>query len=232
MKDSILLPQNRFIWMLLAFQGGYVNIGGLLTIHLFVSHITGFSAYFSMSLSNLNLLKSFYFLLVPLFFLLGSIFSSLFTEIRKKDSLQPTYIHIMLLISFLFFLVSIGGIYGIFGEFGEPFNNFRDFVLLSLLAFSCGAQNALFTHYSNSIIRTTHLTGITTDLGIGIAKYFISNDINEGKLNKVRIELISSFIFGSLLGAFIFPKLKFIAFLLPSLNSLFIGLRLYSTRSK
>ena len=63
MSDSILHPKNRFIWSILAFQGGFVNIGGLLTIHIFVSHITGFSAHFSESLINGELLKAILFLL-------------------------------------------------------------------------------------------------------------------------------------------------------------------------
>lgn len=230
MKDSIMLPKNRFIWMLLAFQGGYVNVGGLLTIHLFVSHVTGFAAHFSMSLIGANYIKSLYFLLVPLFFLFGAVFSSLFTEIRKKIDLQPVYIYIMIILSFLFLVVSTVGYFGYFGEFGESFENFRDFILLIILAFSCGAQNAIFTHFSKSIIRTTHLTGLTTDLGIGIAKFLISNDQDEGRMNRVRIEIILSFILGSIFGAILFPKFKFLAFLFPAINSFFVGLRLYRTR--
>lgn len=230
MKDTILLPKNKFTWILLAFQGGFINVGGLLAVHLFVSHVTGFSAHFSMALVNDEYIKSVYFLLVPLFFLLGSIFSSIFTEIRKKKDLQPVYIQIMFSLSFLFILVTGFGYFGFLGTFGEGLENFRDFVLVCTLAFSCGIQNAIFTHFSNSIIRTTHLTGLTTDLGIGIAKYLLSNDSNEGKMNRIRIELIGSFVFGSLVGAMIFPNIQFLAFFIPAIISLIIGLRLYITR--
>lgn len=67
MRDTILNPKNRFTWALLAFQGGLLNVAGLLTVHIFVSHITGFSAYFSTNLLDGNYLKSLYFLLVPFF---------------------------------------------------------------------------------------------------------------------------------------------------------------------
>lgn len=228
--DTILLRKNRFIWALLAFQGGFLNVGGLLSLHVFVSHITGFSGHFSVEFSQGYFLKSFYFVLVPLFFLLGAFFSSLFTEIKKYKQKNPIYITILLLLSFIFFIISLFGEWGLWGPFGLPFHNFNDFILLSLLAFSCGAQNALFTKYSQSIIRTTHLTGITTDLGIGLAKFWFSKDENEKKMNKIRIDLIVSFIMGSLAAAFIFPHLKFRGFIFPSLMSLFIGLRLYKTR--
>ncbi len=230
MIDSILQPKNRFTWGLLAFQGGFLNVGGLLTIHMFVSHITGFSAHLATSIAESNLKRSVYFLLVPMFFLVGAFVSSVFTELRKFRNKQPIYIFILLILAAIFLSISIAGSVNFFGEFGEPFENFRDFILLSLLAFSCGMQNAIFTHYSNSIIRTTHLTGITTDLGIGLAKYFISKDVKEGKINKIRIDIIFSFVLGSVVGIFVFQKFQFWAFLVPSALSLTVGLRLFTTR--
>jgi uncharacterized membrane protein YoaK (UPF0700 family) len=232
MADTILRSENRFTWSLLALQGGFINIGGLLTVHIFVSHITGFSAHFSTKIVDGDFTKAIFFLLVPLFFLAGAFLSSIFTEVRKLRKQSPVYIHILLLLSAIFLMISIGGNFGIFGNFGEPFEGIKDFLLLSVLAFSCGTQNAIFTHYSKSIIRTTHLTGITTDLGIGLAKFMISKDTHESYLNKIRINLIISFIFGSLLGAIIFPSYKFNSFLLPSLISLTVGLQLYRSRSK
>lgn len=230
MNDIILLPKNRFVWALLAFQGGYVNVGGLLTVHLFVSHITGYSAHFSLELANGDYLKSIYFLLVPVFFLFGAFFSSVFTEVRKKSNQSPVYMSILAVLSSLFLVISILGTLGYFGTFGEPFQNIRDFILLSLLAFGCGTQNAIFTHYSKSVIRTTHLTGLATDLGIGMAKYFVSKDTNEHHINKIRIDLIISFFVGSLVATFIFPKLQYLAFLLPSIISFVVGARLFLTR--
>lgn len=230
MTDIILHPRNRFTWALLAFQGGYVNVGGLLTVHIFVSHITGFAAYFSREVIGGNLIHSLYFLLVPFFFLIGAFFSSIFTEVRKKNNRPPVYIQILTVLSILFLLVTLLGAGGFFGKFGEPFQSFRDFILLSILSFSCGSQNAIFTHYSKSIIRTTHLTGITTDLGIGLAKYFVSKDKSEHYYNKIRIDLIVSFISGSLVGIYLFTKLEFLGFILPTIISLGVGIRLYMTK--
>lgn len=230
MKDIIQHRKNRFTWALLAFQGGYVNVGGLLSLHIFVSHVTGFAAHFSLAMTSREWRHSLYFLLVPVFFLIGSFFSSVFTEIRRKKDEQPVYIHILSALSGVYLLISILGSQNFFGSFGEAFANFRDFMLLSSLAFSCGAQNAIFTHYSHSIIRTTHLTGLTTDLGIGLGRYFISRDLKEGQLNKIRVDLIASFIAGSLLGAIVFPQIQFWGFLIPSALSLLVGLRLFITR--
>lgn len=227
-----MIPKNRFIWLLLALQGGFINIGGLLTVHLFVSHVTGFAAHFSVALSLGQMLKSLYFVLVPIFFLLGAVFSSLFTEVQREKNISPKYYVTMFVLFLIYMTVSIGGEFGVLGVFGEPFINIRDFILLILLSFSCGCQNALVTHYSRSIIRTTHLTGITTDLGIGIAKFFVSRNSNEGKLNRIRLEIIISFVLGSLLGSLIFPKYKFLSFLFPAVISGFIGIKLYLNYEK
>lgn len=230
MKDVILKPKNRFTWALLAFQSGWVNTGAFLALHIFVSHITGFSAHLGVELERESFVRALYFLTVPLFFLLGAFFSSLFTEIRKRRNQPPVYIQILSSLSSIFTLVTVLGAVGYFGKFGVGFDAFHDFIFLSLLAFSCGAQNAMFTHYSSSIIRTTHLTGITTDLGIGIAKHFVAGDENEKKFNKIRIDLILSFLSGSIVAAFVFPLVEYWGFLLPALLSLGIGLRLYTTR--
>jgi len=177
--------------------------------------VTGFAAHFSNAVVSKNLVQVVYFVLVPVFFLIGAFFSALFTEIRRKRKLSPVYIHVLSLLAFLYLLVSLFGRADLFGRFGEPLSNFRDFILLSILTFSCGAQNALFTHYSNSIIRTTHLTGLTTDLGIGLAKVFVAGDSHEAPINHLRMELIGFFILGSLVGAFVFPVYEFLGFLLP-----------------
>ena len=58
------------------------------------------------------------------------------------------------------------GILGYFGNFGEPLMMSRDYLLLILLCLICGIQNGTITTVSKSVIRTTHLTGITTDLAL------------------------------------------------------------------
>jgi uncharacterized membrane protein YoaK (UPF0700 family) len=47
-----------------------------------------------------------------------------------------------------------------------------DYTIAGLLLFAMGAQNSLVTRVSQSVVRTTHLTGIFTDLGIELSKMF------------------------------------------------------------
>src|SRR5665213_3152302 len=60
---------NVTIWMILAFQGGLLNIGGLLACHSFVSHVTGFATLFGLELNRVHYWAASGMLAVPLFFL-------------------------------------------------------------------------------------------------------------------------------------------------------------------
>ncbi len=71
---------------------------------------------------------------------------------------------------------------------------------IALAAFGCGLQNALASRYRGIILRTTHLTGLVTDLGINAGMRLRGFDIPAWKL-LVPVALIVSFFFGCLLGA-------------------------------
>ncbi len=233
-KDAIYYPENLFIWFLLAFQGGIVNVGGFLAVHRFVSHVTGFATWFGVEASGGNYIDAFGMLLSPLFYLIGAMTSAWMIERRRMKNLQPLYGVVLGIMSFLFFLVVIGGTTHFFGEFGEPFNYERDYVLLFILTFSCGLQNAVVSSASGAVVRTTHLTGLTTDLGIGLVrlwtdrKHFNKRDQNEASANFFRFGIIMSFIIGSLVGALIFQRIHFLGFLIPMIVSIFVFIKLRS----
>ena len=86
---------------------------------------------------------------------------------------------------------------------------------------------------SGLLVRTTHLTGITTDLGVGLMRMFYprlkdEQKLTELKLNVLRMGTISAFIFGSILGGAAFSRFHFAGFLLPT--GISFTLALYSWR--
>jgi uncharacterized membrane protein YoaK (UPF0700 family) len=88
----------------------------------------------------------------------------------------------------------------------------------------CGMQNGTITSVSKSVIRTTHLTGVTTDLGIGIIRFLYRNKLQsqsdeETKANFMRVGIIFFFGLGSALGAFAFDKLGYLGFVIPLITS-------------
>ena len=118
----------------------------------------------------------------------------------------------------------IAGFNHLFGEFGEPMEKTRDYTLLALLCMICGTQNGLITLVSKSVVRTTHLTGITTDLGIGLVRVLNSGRLfgkidDEGRANLMRIGIIVFFILGSVFGVRIFHSFEYRGFIFPAVIS-------------
>ncbi|HMN68421.1 MAG TPA: YoaK family protein [Bdellovibrionales bacterium] len=213
---------NMSVWMILAFQAGLLNIGGFMACHSFVSHVTGFATLFGIEAGGGNYLHAIGLLLVPLFFLLGAMISAFLVDVRLKMGRKPKYYIVFGVIFFLILVVEIAGFNGAWGKFGEPLAFTRDYVLLSLLCMICGVQNATVSLVSRSVVRTTHLTGITTDLGIGLMRVFYRRKIpeyrasNEAQANWMRIGIITFFVLGSAAGYQWFRNWEFRGFIFPT----------------
>lgn len=215
---------NISIWMSMAFQAGILNIGGFMAVHRFVSHVTGFATFFGYEINQVDNTHAFGMLVVPLFFLLGCMLSAQLVDIRLKLHKRPKYYITFGLIFFLLCIVFGLGVMGYFGKFGEPLELSRDYTLLILLCFVCGIQNGTITTVSKSVIRTTHLTGVTTDLGIGLIRFLNRHKLkgeigNEVEANFMRAGIIFFFGFGSVFGGYVFSKLGYAGFFIPVLTS-------------
>lgn len=204
----------------MALQAGVLNIGGYMACHRFVSHVTGFATFFGVEINYHGHNQAVGMLFVPLFFLFGSMLSGLLVDTPIKLKKKPKYYISFGVIFFLVLTVFIGGITGYFGKFGEPLQLSRDYTLLSLLCLACGVQNGAITSASKAVVRTTHLTGITTDLGLGIVRYFYREKLGEegaaeAKANLMRAGIILFFVLGSVLGGFAFSRFEYYGFAIP-----------------
>lgn len=212
------------IWMILAFQAGLLNTGGFMACHSFVSHVTGFATLFGIELGLLNYGHALGLLLVPGCFLLGAIVSAALVDVRLKLGKDPKYYIVFGVLFLLILIVEISGFNRLFGRFGEPLALPRDYALLGLLCLICGLQNATVSLVSRSVVRTTHLTGIMTDLGIGLVRLFNRRRLgiefkDEGRANLMRVGIITFFILGSVAGFHIFRSWEFRGFIFPTLIS-------------
>lgn len=89
--------------------------------------------------------------------------------------------------------------------------------IVALLCFVMGLQNAIVTKVSRAEIRTTHVTGLVTDIGIELGKLLFWNSsaladrvvADRGKL-RLLSSLLAMFLLGGLAGAFGFKYLGFI----------------------
>ena len=96
-------------------------------------------------------------------------------------------------------------------------------------AAACGIQNALATTYSGAVVRTTHVTGLFTDLGIMFGAVLRGEPLDIRKTTLFCL-IITGFILGGALGAYLFSLLRFEALLIPGCICLVLAAlyRIYS----
>ena len=208
-------------WFLMAFNGGFINAGGFLATGRFVSHVTGFATLFGVDLVNQKIDAAIGILSVPVFFLVGAFIAGLLIDRPMHQGRMPHFDWVMGLCSFCLALSSLGNFLN-FSEFGEAVQLGENYFLLALLCMASGLQNAAITSSSGSSVRTTHMTGLTTDLGLGIAR-LLTFDFSKEKYraelyaNKLRIGSIFSFVSGSAIGAYFFIKFGYFGFSVAAL---------------
>jgi uncharacterized membrane protein YoaK (UPF0700 family) len=137
------------------------------------------------------------------FFFFGSFVSSLIVEITSKTSQRLVYIVPIIIESSILLLLAA------FGQFLISQN--PNLFAYSLL-FAMGLQNSLVTTISNATVRTTHLTGLFTDLGIELSQlFFYKQKDQKDKLYssiKLRLTIITFFFLGGLLGGILYSTLN------------------------
>ncbi len=204
---------NLKLAAILSCVAGIVNITGVLCLKTLTTNITGHFAFFSEELVLKNYSMAFIFLLYILFFLLGAFTSSFMMEWMAKYRPHSTYITpVFLEISILLFVAFSAPI------FTEGYL-FLPAILSFALLFSMGLQNALVTRVSQSVVRTTHLTGLFTDLGIELSQLIFKKAKSERtRLNKsvfLKLLIISCFFLGCIVGGFVYLHIQLKTLLLP-----------------
>ena len=216
-------------WFMLSFNGGSINAGGFLATGRFVTHVTGFATLFGVDLASSQLQAALGILSVPFFFLLGAFLAGIFIERPIFKGKRPRFDWVMGISAFCLFIAASMGWWfhgpffsgvGVLAELKESY------VLLALLCLSSGLQNAAITSSSGRTFRTTHLTGQTTDLGLGLARLFtfgLNKQVfyEEARLNYLRIGAIASFVAGSVFGGWMFLRLGYTGFIVPGLLSVY-----------
>jgi uncharacterized membrane protein YoaK (UPF0700 family) len=198
----------------LSFTAGIVNISGLLSLGVLTTNVTGHFAYFSEAIQKHHFIYAFSFLFYIISFLAGAFFSSLLTEFFiGRASATPHNAAIFVETGLLLLI----------GVCGDSFikTSFQIESIACLLLFSMGLQNSLVTSISNATVRTTHLTGLFTDLGIELSQLFFYKEANQNhRLKKsigLRCSIIAFFFLGCVIGGFVFQTFKLRTLILASI---------------
>ena len=196
------LKHNLKIASLLSFVAGMVNVAGFFSVKTLTTNVTGHFAFFVDEIFKLDFFTAFIYFGYIFSFFMGSFTSSLLMElvVRRRENivhLIPASIEIVI----LFFIATFGD------DLITSFPNLISFTLL----YAMGMQNSFVTRISNSIVRTTHLTGLFTDLGIELSQLFFYREQNmKAELFssiKLRITIISYFFIGGIVGAVFYSNM-------------------------
>ena len=210
--DAERTPQtNLRLGRTVAFVAGATNAGGFLAVHEYTSHVTGVvsSVVDSLVLGHIDVMLTGLAMLTS--FVLGAMTTAILVNWGLRRQLVAAY-GLPLLLEAALLLV--------FGVFGGAMNYATYFfapLTVTLLCFIMGLQNAVITKISHAEIRTTHLTGLVTDVGIELGKMVYFNADPQARrvqanTQKLRLHslLIGSFVVGALAGAMGFKNLGFI----------------------
>jgi uncharacterized membrane protein YoaK (UPF0700 family) len=193
---------NRRLGAVLAFVAGAANAGGFLAVGQYTSHMTGVvsSVADHLVLGEWTLAAAALAALAA--FIAGATFTAVLVNWGKRRALHSCY-SLPLFIEAAFLLQ--------FGLMGASLGTHTALLLpatVLLLCFIMGLQNAVITKISQAEIRTTHVTGLVTDLGIELGKALYPNfsaDHPAVRANADRMRthglLIGMFLFGGLMGA-------------------------------
>ncbi len=207
--DRRTVTHNMRLAILLCLTAGFVNAAGFLGFSALTTNVTGHAALLAEHIAlrewrDAGVIASWMFL-----FLAGAFCSSLI--INKTGHHQRfSYVVPILLEIIILLACSMKGFDGYF--------LYPNGVFAGSLLFAMGLQNALVSVISGSVVRTTHLTGTFTDLGIDLAQLkFSALSQQQSVLSriKLRLAIVFCFMLGALLGAYVFGRLSFIAFLVP-----------------
>lgn len=198
---------------ILALVAGFVNAVGLLGFkHQAISHLTGSATLLGTGIINSNFSDVFHLFAVLLSFLIGAAISGYFLR-GGALKLGRNYSS----------LLSLEAVFLLGATYYLTKDSFYGHYLASA---ACGLQNALATTYSGAVVRTTHVTGIFTDLGILLGSTLKGEPFDKRKA-LLFLLIILGFVFGGTIGTYFFGILEFFSLFIPASICLLLAL-LYS----
>ncbi len=202
------LRNNRHLAGVLALNAGILNSVGFVAVAFYSSHMTGLTAL----LADQLVLGRWSVVTVAgaaiASFVLGAMVCALVFNWGRRRSLESRYANVLVLEAVLIL---------VFGMFAQSLGStHRTMIIVVILCFTMGLQNAIITKLSNAQIRTTHVTGMVTDIGIELGKlaYRSRHDdlapvvADPAKLLSLSV-LVVLFFLGGMIGALGFQSFGF-----------------------
>jgi uncharacterized membrane protein YoaK (UPF0700 family) len=178
---------------LLSLNAGFINAATLLHSGYTVTHVTGALTKAAIFLQEGNTVDFGFIALNVVGFITGSALCAM-TITKQSFHLCRSYLHVFTMGTLLLVASYLLSFY---------FPDRRDYVYCVSVA--CGMQNAMTTSYSGNVLRTTHMTGTATDIGIVLGRVLKGHWEDVWKL-QLMVPMLLSFFLGGLLAAVSFEQ--------------------------
>jgi uncharacterized membrane protein YoaK (UPF0700 family) len=189
------------MWVL-AFIAGTVNVIGLLGFeHQAITHLTGNTSLLAEALVTRDRSAIFHFATLIGSFVAGAVISGFIIQ-DSALMLGHRYGFALLLVSFFLFA-------------SVPLLTHENVFGMYTAACAMGLQNAMMSTYSGAVVRTTHVSGMFTDLGIYCGHALRGLPVDTRRI-RLCLLVITGFLCGGVAGAFLFRLFGFEALLLPA----------------
>jgi uncharacterized membrane protein YoaK (UPF0700 family) len=186
----------------LALIAGSVNAIALRGFnHQGVSHLSGSSTLLGVELAAGNLPEVLHLALILLSFVFGAVVSGF---VIGGESLRLGRRYGVALLAESALLLSAM----IFLNRGSLLGHY-------LASGACGLQNAMTSTFSGAVVRTTHVTGLFTDLGVTLGLWLRGQQADQRRV-VLYFTLIAGFILGGVLGAMGFSAWRFDSLIAPA----------------
>lgn len=199
---------NQQLGLALAFVAGAINAGGFLAVQQYTSHMTGIVSSIADQVAAGTAGLGMVGLAALLAFVAGATCSTVLVRFSRRRKMHSIYA-----LPLMFEAVLLLG-FGLLGARLARVDGLQVALTVILLAFIMGLQNAVISKLSNAEIRTTHITGIVTDIGIELGKLLYRHPVAPAPgLARLRLlaALLGFFFAGGVLGAVGFRHLGFLA---------------------
>jgi len=195
----------RWVWTgacALAFVAGIVNVVGLLGFERqAVTHLTGTTSMLAAALAGPDFSAALHFAAVIASFVLGTVISGFLIQDSVLQLGRRYGIALLLESALLIIAVPLLKRHSNFGLYSA--------------ACACGLQNAMVSTYSGAVVRTTHLSGMFTDLGIFLGHWLRGLPVDTRRL-RLCLLVISGFLAGGIVGAVAFHHLEYSTLFIPA----------------
>lgn len=203
---------NRQLAWAMAFVAGAVNAGGFLAVSHYTSHMTGVVSSMADEVADGDLTTALAALAMMLSFLAGAFVCTTLISLGQRRRMRSRYA-LTLVFEALLMMV--------FGFMGNRLQQEIEFTLpvtVMLLCFIMGLHNTVTSIISGAAVRTTHLTGTVTDIGIELSRLtYVNVHHRKGRdrilANRQKLSLLllilAAFLAGGVVGALGFKHIGF-----------------------